>query len=196
MLSIIMPGIEIDMFLPEGFYSDGYQLIDRCNIMIERNLKDAGTIVDSKFAYEDTSRKISVHVGADNVITLSSDLASIMAFSPEEMTFSEERKHKGKVTVDPNRGFNSLYVYRDAAEAIPVGDIKALLQRVVDAAENFGDTIHRSYTTPQYVPASKKEFNTVEIDIRDDTGRPVPFEFGNVIATLHFRRSGNKYFLS
>ena len=66
------------MFHPEGFYSDGYQLTDRWNKMIERNLKDAGTIVDSKFAYEATSRKISVHVRADNVVTLRSDLASIM----------------------------------------------------------------------------------------------------------------------
>ena len=40
MLSIITPGNEIDLFLPEGFYSDGYQLVDRCNRMIERNLKD------------------------------------------------------------------------------------------------------------------------------------------------------------
>ena len=112
------------------------------------------------------------------------------------MTFSEERKHKRKVAVDPNRGFNSLYVYCDAAEAIPVGDIKAPLLRVVDAAGNFGDTIHRLYMSPQYVPVSKKGFNTVEIDIRDDTGRPVPFEFGKVITTLHFRRSGNKYFSS
>ena len=78
MLGIITPGTEINMFLPEGFYSDGYQLIDRCNRMIERNLKDAGTIVDTKFTYDATSRKISVHVGVDNVITLSSDLASIM----------------------------------------------------------------------------------------------------------------------
>ena len=192
MMSIITPGSEIDMFLPEGFYSDGYQLMDRCNIMIERNLKDGGSIVDTKFTYDATSRKISVHVGADNVVTLSSDLASIMGVSPREMTFSEERKHKGKVAVDPNRGFNSLYVYCDAAEAIPGGDIKAPLLRVVDAAGNFEDTIHRLYMTPQYVPVSKKEFNTVEIDIRDDTYRPVPFEFGKVITTLHFRRSGNK----
>ena len=54
-----------------------------------------------------------------------------MGFSPREMTFSEERKHKGKVAVDPNRWFNSLYDYCDAAEAIPVGDIKAPLLRVV-----------------------------------------------------------------
>ena len=98
---------------------------------------------------------MNVHVGADNVVTLSSDLASIMDFSPREMTFSEEKKHRGKVAVDPNKGFNSLYVYCDAAEAIPVGDIKAPLLRVVDAAGNYGDTIHRLYITPQYVPVSK-----------------------------------------
>ena len=79
MLSIITPGTR-SMFLPEGFYSDGYQLIDRCNRMIERNLKDAGMIVATKFAYDATSRKIRVHVGVDKVLTLSSDLASIMGF--------------------------------------------------------------------------------------------------------------------
>ena len=164
MLSIITPGAEIYIFLPGGFYSDGYQLIGRCNRMIERNLKEAGTIVDAKFAYDATSKKISFHVRADNVVTLSSDLATIMGFSPREMTVSEERKHKGKVAVDPNSGFSSLHVYCDAAEAIPVGDIKAFLPRVVDAAGNFRDTIHRLYMTPQYVPVSKKEFSTVEIE--------------------------------
>ena len=62
------------------------------------------------------------------------------------------------------RGFNSLYVYYNAAEAIPVGDIKAPILRVFDAAGNFGDLIHRLYTTPQYVPVSRKEVNTVEIE--------------------------------
>ena len=47
MLNIITPGNEIDMFLPEGFYSDVYQLVDGCNRMIGRYLKDAETIVDS-----------------------------------------------------------------------------------------------------------------------------------------------------
>ena len=137
--------------------------------MIERNLKDAGTIFDTKFACDAASRKISVHVGADNVVTLSSDLASIMDFSPRQLTFREERKYKGMVAMDPNRGFNSQYVYCDAAEAISVSDIKSPLLRMVDAGGNFGDLIHRLHTTPQYVPVSRKEFNTVEIDIRDDS---------------------------
>ena len=147
------------------FYSDGYQLVDHCNRMIERNLKDAGTILDTKFAYDATWRKISVHVVADNVVTLSSDLASITGFSPMPFTFTEERKHKGKVAMDPNRVYNSLYVYCDAPEVIPV----VPLLRVVDAAGNWGDLIRRLYTTPQYVPVSKKDFNTLEIDIRDNT---------------------------
>ena len=98
--------------------------------------------------------------------------------------------------MNQNRGFNNLYVYCDAAEAIPVGNIKAPILRVVNIAGNFGDLIHRLYTTPQYVPISKKEFNTLEIVIRDDTGRPVPFEFGKVVATVHFRQRRNPYFLS
>ena len=89
--------------------------------------------------------------------------------------------------MDPS---NSLFVYCNAAEAIPVGYIKAPLVRVVDAAGNFVDVIHRLYTRPQYVPISSKEFNTVEIDIRNDSGRPAPFDFGKVVVTLHFAEAG------
>ena len=110
-------------------------------------------------------------------------------------TFREERKQKRKVAMDPKRGFNSLYVYCDAAEAIPVSDIKAPLLRVVDAAGNFGDLICRFFTTPQYVPISRKEFNTVEIDIRDDAGRPEPFEFGKVVVTLHVWKQESVLFI-
>ena len=64
--------------------------------MIERNLKDAGTIIDTKFAYDATSRKSSVHAGADNVVTLSTDLASIMGFSSKQLTFREETQRQGR----------------------------------------------------------------------------------------------------
>ena len=47
MRNIITPGNEIEMFLPEGYYFDVYQLVDRCNRMIERSLNDAGAIVDT-----------------------------------------------------------------------------------------------------------------------------------------------------
>ena len=67
---------------------------------------------------------------------------------------------------------------------------------VVDGSRNIGDTIHRLYTTPQYVPIAIKEFHNMEIDIRDDTGNHVPFEFGKAVVTLHYRPSRKKYVLS
>ena len=98
-----------------------------------------------------------------------------LGFTKEQYTFEGDGDFKSNMAVDPNCGFNNLYVYCDAAEAITVGDTKAPLFRVVDGSGNSGETIHRLYTMPQY---TKKEFHTVEIDIRHDTGNPVPFEFG------------------
>ena len=60
--------------------------------VIDRKLKDAETIVDNKCADDATSSKISVHVGADNVVTLSSDLVSIIHFSPLEKKENTRRK--------------------------------------------------------------------------------------------------------
>ena len=40
----------------------------------------------------------------------------------------------------------------------------------------------------QYCPLLQKLFQTVEIDLRDDTGSIVPFERGRVVVTLHCRK--------
>src|SRR6218665_3364954 len=41
----------------------------------------------------------------------------------------------------------------------------------------------------------KKHFESIEIDIRTDTGKPIPFEYGKVIVTLHFRLRKIPYLL-
>ena len=46
-----------------------------------------------------------------------------------------------------------------------------------------------------YVPISRKEFHTVEIYIRDDTGNPVPFEFKKVMVTLHWNALYEDYYI-
>ena len=56
------------MFLLKGFYSDGYQLADRCNRMIDRNLKDdraiegeySSTLCDRRSHAQFTVRGIDV----------------------------------------------------------------------------------------------------------------------------------------
>jgi hypothetical protein len=45
-----------------------------------------------------------------------------------------------------------------------------------------------TFNRPFYVPVARREFDTTVINIRDELGRLMPFEFGKSVATLHFRR--------
>ena len=75
-----------------------------------------------------------------------------------------------------------------------VGDVKAPLLRTVKITGKEGLTVNSTFQTVQYVPVQRKQFSTIEIDIRDDMGCPVPFQRGKVIVTLHFWRKRPAYF--
>ena len=62
------------------------------------------------------------------------------------------------------------------------------LLRIVPIQGELGHTISGHFNHVQYFPLLRKEFGTIEIDTRDDTGHDVPFEHGMVTVTLHFRR--------
>jgi len=89
---------------------------------------------------------------------------------------------------DLNRGFFSLFVYCDVVEPVVVGDVLVPLLRTVNITAKEGIMVSRIFETVQYVPVHRKQFDTIEIHIRDDTGRRIPFQRGKVIVTLHFRR--------
>ena len=75
-----------------------------------------------------------------------------------------------------------------------VGDFKVPLLRSVNIDGRKGLIVSRIYQNIQYVPLHRKQFDTIEIDIRDDVGRKVPFERGKVIVTLYFRLRKPAYF--
>lgn len=88
-----------------------------------------------------------------------------------------------------------MYVYCDVLEHVLVGDTKSPLLRIVQVDGKGNDTVHARYEKPIYVPLQKKHFESIEIDIRTDTGKPIPFEYGKVIVTLHFRLRKIPYLL-
>ena len=95
---------------------------------------------------------------------------------------------------DLQREFYSLFVYCDVVEPTVVGDFKVPLLRTVHIDGREGLIVGRIYKNIQYVPLHRKQFDTIEIDIRDDVGRKVPFECGKVIVTLNFRLKKPAYF--
>ena len=90
--------------------------------------------------------------------------------------------------------FCSLFVYCDVVEPTVVGDFKVPLLRTVNIDGRGSLTVSRVYQNIQYVPLHRKQLDTIEIDVRDDFGRKVPFQRGKMIVTLHFRLRKPDYF--
>lgn len=58
---------------------------------------------------------------------------------------------------------------------------------VNENSENYGKYINQIFTKPHYVPVSVNTIDSLEINIRDDTGKPIQFEAGKVLVKLHFQ---------
>jgi len=85
----------------------------------------------------------------------------------------------------------TLYVYCDILEHVIVGDIMAPLLRIVKMKrrKSYGN-MHKTLRSPLYAPLQKKHFDTIEINIMTDTGKPVHFAIGKTVTVLEFKRLG------
>ena len=75
-----------------------------------------------------------------------------------------------------------------------VGDAQVPLLRIVPVeGRRDAEMVTRVFDPVQYCPLVLRRFQTVEIDIRDDTGVKIPFERGRVVVTLHCRKRKESY---
>jgi hypothetical protein len=83
-----------------------------------------------------------------------------------------------------------LYVYCSVAELELVGDRYGPFLRVVriPPLQMTGETKDKDWVNPHYKKVSTRDCDTLEVDIRDEKGRPVSFAKGVVIVTLHFKK--------
>ena len=115
---------------------------------------------------------------------LSEQLKYILGFSERALDYSQF----AKFPPDLRGGFDAIYIYCNIVEPQIVGDVKAPLLRILPVSGTYGEIIDRVFVHPHYVPVLTKEFSTIEISIKTDQNRPVPFNFGKTVVKLHFRR--------
>lgn len=145
------------------------------------------------FEWNHTSRKVVLHIEEDiNPMFMSEDFKNLFGF--ESLGPYTKGVHWATHTFDINSGIHYMYVYSDIASYTLVGDTKVPLLRVCYTQGEYGEMVRTIFTHPQYVPVARSEFETIEININDELGKPVPFEFGKAVVTLHFRRK-NKLLL-
>ena len=162
-------------------------LIDNINQAIARAGQEAKSNIT--FSYHTLSGRVHIEIKNGAEVTFLDDLGAIMGFEP--ISF---QRNIDKTTTIPrvahlNAGLYNLYTYVDLIAPQLVGDSEVPLLRVLPVEGKHGDMVTKTFQNLQYLPIAKKQFTTVEINIKTDTGEKVPFESGKLITTLHLRRS-------
>ena len=105
----------------------------------------------------------------------------------------QRKTFEAQLVGDLNGGLHNLFIYCDLLEHVNVGDTLAPLLRTVAVSGAVGESVTRVFSPPRYIPMRRTNFESIEIDIKDDLGEPVAFEGGRVVVTVHCRRVNSGY---
>lgn len=90
---------------------------------------------------------------------------------------------------DLSNGVNTLYVYCNLVSPQILGNTLSPLLRVLPVDDTpFGAQCHKVYPKPHFYPLACNNFQVVGIEVRESSGDPVGFKFGDTTAVLEFRR--------
>lgn len=187
------------MRLTNGHYDSVPEVVDCINTHIKDTANKFELSSCAEFTYNNITKRMHGDICKGASVHFSTALCSMLGMGNAQIPISNTSdasiQWKSNNACDINRGFTSMYIYCSVLEHIPVGDTKAPLLRIVHISGKSGDIVHTIYEKPLYIPLQQKHFDSIEIDIRSDTGKPIPFQYGKVIVTLHFRLRKVPYLL-
>ena len=174
------------VYVPIAFYEDVPEFVKAINNTLKTFFEIEGVKNDSiVIDCNKLEQKVRVRTSPNYNIQFSPEACQVLGL---EYTWYSNVSDWGRYIYNISRGFHALYVYCSVVEPQIVGDVYAPLLRTVAAEQKRGQYIIKAYGKPHYVRVNAKEINTIEINIKDDTGANVSFTFGKVICKLHFQQ--------
>ena len=174
-------------FVDYGYYGTMNDLAKSVNAALKRNIGNDNI----RLTYNVRTEKVTVHVKNSHQLGIMGRLSIMLGFAGEEVKIA-------KTTTSPYvadlNGTAMIYFYCDIVQPQVVGDTNAKLLKSVPVQGKTGEVVTKTFTNIQYVPVQTKSFEDIEIILRDDAGKPVPFERGKVLVTLHFKQQSSSYF--
>lgn len=85
---------------------------------------------------------------------------------------------------------DQMFIYCDLVEPQLIGYESSQVIKIVNTTEKeekFGSSCFRSFQKVHYIPVMRKEFERVEIELKDITGENFPFRHGISTIKLHFK---------
>ena len=175
---------------------DGSKMVEHINRVL-------ATISDGRnvdVVYRPDKSEITLHSNSVLYLKLSEDLQDKLGLSDDTIYANVKYNVKqpdgtklaremiiAEANPDIHAGQYSLFVYCNVVRPQIVGNTLAPILRAVSIRGRYGEVINELYDNPHYVPVLKKEFDNIEINISDDMGHLVNFNYGKVFVKLHFR---------
>ena len=99
----------------------------------------------------------------------------------------------GQISADIISGLPSIIrVYSDICEPYITGNVHTPLLRIVPLNMNeykYGSIEIKNFTAPMYNPLLSTSFQSITIDIKEQDGNPIAFDYGTLTVILHFKRT-------
>ena len=158
---------QVDLDNQQIFYKNFDKYL---NITYNKDLKKFHLKIDRTIIKQvEFSPQLSYMLGFDKVLHIETVSA---AFSP-----------------DLSGGLSNFYIYAPGLiEPVIVGDTTAPLLRIITIKGKEGEIIEDVFMHIQYYKLLTKEISEIQIEIRTPNGKFLPFQYGNCILTLHFKK--------
>ena len=183
----------IKVYPESGYYANKFIFTQKLSKKINSRLQSEPELSENNitFSYSERGRRVSLQMQCTNNLSLHmSEALKLKLGFPKAGPYFNGGVNAPSL-FDIHAGQRLMYIYCDAASYNTVGEIRSPLLRVCNVRDNFGQTVHDMFIRPLYVPVSRNEFDTNLVNIRYEMGKPMPFEFGKTVVTLHFRRRHN-----
>jgi hypothetical protein len=194
--------------IPPGYYESMSDIVQVINTYIKETSDEYSLTKYPLFKYDTITKTLKGEINLGATIEFSATLCFILGIHESQIPIRninyakyEDFKKAGydvpnvqwesEYIGDINPEFSCIYVYCNLLQHVAVGDSKAQLLRVVNVEGKSGDNVHNMYERAIYLPIERKSFDSIEIDMRGDTDKPIPFESGKSFVILHFRQCKN-----
>ena len=180
-------------FLYQGYYASIEDIVSTLNTIYGRLKTTMKLERVPLFSYNSRLRKIVIELQPGDSLKFKPKLAAMLGIiiNPVQCG-NESRNYHSDAIVNVDGFIHTLYVYCNIVEPMPDGGIEAPLLRIVGVDAKQGEIVRKTNDNPMYVPVRVKRFDTVEIDIKSNTGEPVPFQYGKSEVILHFRKQNSQ----
>lgn len=134
------------------------------------------------------------------LLKLSSELAYILGIREEDFTIQGEGSaavsavYISSLPVDLSKGLRRLFVYCSAIAENIVGDRLAPLLRVITIEGLPVGPHSQVFSRLQYYPVKTNIIESIEVNLRTETGELLESNWGHSCTVLHFKRATPKLF--